>query len=351
MSCDLTSGRLRGECVTGRAGVKSLYFTKYNDYAALTGVTESGGEITSLGTDPITIYQFDMESNVGNFDETPTVSRDNGTAFLSQSITLTLFYIKPIDLAMLNNLKKGRWAVWALDFEDKIRFFGQTRGMVATSGSDVSGVAPGDKKGLDLVLQSVSDNFAPFMADYTTVPFDNYANVTVITDDLYGAELYTLSNAIADPNGTEADAITGWSESGLNGTGANVFESQAAVKAVGGFAFHVDCTDTPTATARIYIDLEAAPFSFVNGEEGRITFNVRNTGTGGGLSPWTANLAVADTADTNNIVSVPETQLTFIPVTYTWTHDANHRYLNFREQNGSNAGGLYIDNMSIKKKL
>jgi hypothetical protein len=37
MSCDLTSGRLRGECVSGRAGIKTLYYAKYNDYARFDG--------------------------------------------------------------------------------------------------------------------------------------------------------------------------------------------------------------------------------------------------------------------------------------------------------------------------
>jgi hypothetical protein len=198
MSCDLISGRLRGECVTGRAGIKTLYFTKYNNYAALTGVTESGGEITSLGASGITLYQFEMESNVGNFEEVANVSRENGTSFIQQTITMTLFNVKPEDLEMLNALKKGRWVVWALDFQDKIRLFGRTRGMTATGGSDVSGAGPGDRKGFDLVLEGVNNDYAIFMADFTTTPFDNFANVVVATTG-YIAEYQAVYDSLTTP--------------------------------------------------------------------------------------------------------------------------------------------------------
>lgn len=196
MTCDLISGRLRGECLVGRAGIKTLYYTKFNDFAALPGITESGGEITSLGADPIVLYQFDMGNNVGNFEEAPNISMENGSSFIAQTVTMTLFNIKPADLASLNALKKGRWTIWALDFQDKIRLFGRTRGMVATGGSDVSGAAPGDKKGLDLVLTSTENNYSPFMQDYSTDPFDNYANVTVTVSG-YGPELATGWNTSA----------------------------------------------------------------------------------------------------------------------------------------------------------
>jgi hypothetical protein len=122
---------------------------------ALTGIVESGGEITDLGSDAINVFQFSMEDNVGNFEQVPNISKESGTSFIEQTVTMTLFNVKPTDLAGLNSLKKGRWVIWALDFQDKIRMFGQTRGLVATGGSDVSGASPSDKKGIDLVLSGV----------------------------------------------------------------------------------------------------------------------------------------------------------------------------------------------------
>lgn len=194
MTCDLTSGRLIGNCQSGRAGIKTLFFTKYNDYAALTGITEIGGEITDLGAVSISLFQFDMETNVGSFEETPVVSRESGTAYIQQTINMTLFYVKPADLASLNNLKKGRWVIWAMDFNNKIRMFGEGRGMVATGGSDVSGAGPGDKKGVDLILQGTNDDYAVFMEDFTDTPFDNFANVSIITN--FTAQYMAIYNAM-----------------------------------------------------------------------------------------------------------------------------------------------------------
>ena len=196
MSCDLTNGRLLEACSLGRSGIKTLYFTKFNDFDALTGVIELDGEITDLGADPITIYQFNMSDNVGNFDEALTTAKDNGTSFVTQVVTITLLNIKPADLANLNNLKRGRWAIWALDFQNKIRLFGRLRGCIASGGSDVSGVAPGDKKGLDLILTAVENSYAIFMEDYSVVPFDNFANVTVVAEAAFNAEYQAVYDAM-----------------------------------------------------------------------------------------------------------------------------------------------------------
>jgi hypothetical protein len=247
MSCDLTNGRLLGECLVGRAGIKTLYFTKYNDFAALTGITEVGGEITDMGAVPLTLFQFDLGSNVGSFEEVPTSAPENGTSFISQTITLTLFNILPADLSNLNNLKKGRWTIWALDYQDKIRMFGRTRGCMAAGGSDVSGTAPGDKRGLDLTLIAIENNFAPFMQDYTTDPFDNYANISTNISG-YGA--------ILNVSTCENNDYTTFS--GASATGFSATSDGAAVHEAG----------------------TADEIAFISGEIYRVSFNIIiNSGT------------------------------------------------------------------------
>jgi len=179
MACDLTNGRLLDECLVGRAGIKTLFFAKLNDFRALTGVVESGGEITDLGADPIDVFRFEMADNVGMFEQAVNASQENGTVFVQQTLTLTLFAIKPADLADLNNLKLGRWAIFSLDFQNKIRLFGRYNGCTVNGGSETSGTAAGDKKGLDLSFIAEENDYAIFLQDYTTDPFDNFANVTV----------------------------------------------------------------------------------------------------------------------------------------------------------------------------
>ena len=45
---------------------------------------------------------------------------------------------------------------------------------------DVILTAAGDKKGLDMTFVSEENDYAIFMADYTTDPLDNFANLTII---------------------------------------------------------------------------------------------------------------------------------------------------------------------------
>lgn len=179
MACDLTNGRLLNDCLVGRAGIKTIFYAKYNDWEALTGKTQLAGEYTDLGVDPITIYRFELQDNVGMFDQTVNTTRENGTSFLSKTITMTLFQIQPADLADLDALKLGRWVIWTLDFQGKIRVFGDTNACTSSGGVENSGQAAGDKKGLDMTFLAEEDYYAPFMSDFTTTPFDNFANVTV----------------------------------------------------------------------------------------------------------------------------------------------------------------------------
>ena len=177
--------------------------------------------------------------------------------------------------------------------------------------------------------------------------FEGSGELSAICDE-YGSELYDHSNAIADPNGSEANATTGWTDVGLNGTGANVFESQSSVVNEGTYAFHFNSNDTPTSGARLYIDLEALGISV--DDEVKIEIDVRHIGTGG---TWTVtraqqtNLTSGETSIQD--ISVGETTFQTIEVEYTQT--ANTRYFGFREASGTNNGGLYVDNLSIKVKV
>lgn len=69
--------------------------------------------------------------------------------------------------------------MWALDFQGNIRIFGPINGCTANGGSETSGQAAGDKKGLDMTFIAEENNYALFMSAYTDTPFDNFANVTM----------------------------------------------------------------------------------------------------------------------------------------------------------------------------
>ena len=153
----------------------------------------------------------------------------------------------------------------------------------------------------------------------------------------YGPELHTFANAVSDPNGNEADAIIGWNEGNLNGTGANVFESQSSVVNTGSYAYHAESNDTPTNNAAISF----TP-SLVIGQTYRVTFAWRHVGTG---EDWRFRIAgVTKDAITNTDITWVEESFDFVAVSVSDT-------LQFIENGASGSGGIYLDNFSVKEVL
>ena len=162
----------------------------------------------------------------------------------------------------------------------------------------------------------------------------------------YGPELNTLANAISPIN--EADAITGFTEVGLNGTGANVFQSQGSEKTNGSYGFEINTEDTPTSAARIYVDLEAAPFNLVNGDLVVLLLDAMHSGNGGN---WRVALSSNGLSLDDWFTSLTSAETSWLEKGTTFTKSATSRYLMFIEGNGPGDGQIYIDNLSLKKTL
>lgn len=154
---------------------------------------------------------------------------------------------------------------------------------------------------------------------------------------LYGPEMNTTAGADSDPNGNEADATTDWVELNLNGTGANVFESQGVVVNVGSFAIHAESNDTPTDGALCY-----KPFVTEIGESYKVTFDARHVGVG---SDWIIQI------NATTVISLDSSMTTFASYEYNFVADATEEIILFRENSGVSSGGIYADNISWKKVL
>lgn len=151
-----------------------------------------------------------------------------------------------------------------------------------------------------------------------------------------GPEIHVNANAASDPNGNEADATTGWTQVGLD-AGANVFESQGAVKSTGSYAFHANSNDTPTSAAR-FLD----NFLSEVGETYKVTFDWRHVGSG---DPWRLLIEGVQ------VVSITSAQTTFESKVYYAVAGDTSFELRFQENGGGNNGGVYVDNISLKKVL
>ena len=90
---------------------------------SLLNVTKnSAGEVTGFGGG--TVFRFEQDPDHGTFDQEIQTNGD-GTQFLRLSVDLTLFYISKGFNITLEFLRQGRWAIFVLDYEDKIRLFGE----------------------------------------------------------------------------------------------------------------------------------------------------------------------------------------------------------------------------------
>lgn len=156
-------------------------------------------------------------------------------------------------------------------------------------------------------------------------------------------ELHTDANAISDPNGNEADAITGWTSNGLTGTGTNVFESQAGIKTTGGFAFYSDANNTPTDAAR-FTKRIIDDWDLINDKTYRVTFDIRHIGSGG---IWRVQIGSTSSGGVQeSIINIGNTEITFQSISYIWTQTVDHINLVFKEQSETDNGGVYVDNLN-----
>ena len=165
-------------------------------------------------------------------------------------------------------------------------------------------------------------------------------------------ELYDIANAASDPNSNEADATTGWTQVGLD-QGSNVFASQGGVKSAGSYALEFNANDTPTVDSRAFQNIRDS-YGLSVGQRYTLSFDWRHVGSG---DKWSVKLGDTNTASgltdidfwwvTTDYMTSDIT--TFQTVVYSFTYQAGMIYLVFKENWNANNGGVYVDNISIKR--
>jgi hypothetical protein len=162
MSCTITKGR-RLQCKNQKAGIKRVLFANFNNYA----FTIVNGVLTafdSLSVPALSLFAYEVKGASG-LEETWNVSRENGTAFVSQVLSLQM---PRLDAETQNELKLlvyGRPIAFIEDYNGNIKVAGIFSGMEATGGTITTGQASGDLTGFTLELTGEEVEGAPFVAD------------------------------------------------------------------------------------------------------------------------------------------------------------------------------------------
>jgi hypothetical protein len=162
MSCTITKGR-RLQCKNQKAGIKRVLFANFGNY----GFTVVNSVLTAYDpmSDPaFTLYAYEVKGASG-LEETWNVSRENGTAFVSQVLSLQM---PRLDAETQNELKLlvyGRPIAFIEDYNGNIKVVGIFAGLEATGGTITTGQASGDLTGFTLELTGEEVEGAPFVAD------------------------------------------------------------------------------------------------------------------------------------------------------------------------------------------
>ena len=113
MACTLTKGR-NEPCKDVVGGITAVYFADFDSLGAITYDVTDTDVIDSFGGTP-TWFKFEVKGN-SSFEQTITSSRENGTVFFDQAVTLSLPQLskednnelKLLDMADLDGSKNVR---------------------------------------------------------------------------------------------------------------------------------------------------------------------------------------------------------------------------------------------------
>lgn len=151
MACDIANGRLE-VCKDSVSGIDAIYFINYGDYSYPTDVTYVTGTDTIESVANVTsLYKYELKGT-NSFDQVITSSRENGTSFVEQTLSVIL---KKQDAATHKNVKLlsyGRPNIVIKNRNNQFFLAGLEHGMELTTANVTNGVAMGDLNGYTLTF-------------------------------------------------------------------------------------------------------------------------------------------------------------------------------------------------------
>jgi hypothetical protein len=182
MACELTTGFTLG-CLEGIGGVKEILIANYTDPVSgndfVSGVTYDAvtGQVDGLPT--ATIYRYVPFRNSGSYVETVQKNLETGTLFFSQEVQWTFGKLNQDMRNEFLNVAKAKMIVFVRTNDDQILLVGTTEGSQLTAGTVQSGAQKADLMGYQVT--TVAENLEPavHLEPFTSVPFDNFAGITV----------------------------------------------------------------------------------------------------------------------------------------------------------------------------
>jgi len=182
MACELTTGFTLG-CLEGIGGVKEVLIANYTDPVSgndfVSGVTYDAvtGQVDGLPT--ATIYRYVPFRNSGSYIETVNKNLETGTLYFSQEVGWTFGKLNQDMRNEFLNVAKAKMIVFVRTNDDQILLVGTTEGAQLTAGTVQSGQQKADLMGYQVTTTAENLEPAVHLEPFTSVPFDNFAGITV----------------------------------------------------------------------------------------------------------------------------------------------------------------------------
>lgn len=162
MACNITAGR-NEVCKESVGGIQGVYFINYTTGSF---TTNGNGEITAVPSGS-NLYYYELKGTSA-YTETINTSRENGTTFFSQELTLNLKKLTNEMTTQLKLLAYGRPQIIVWTMNGDALLVGQKEGADMTAGTIQTGGALGDLYGYSATFTGQEQLPAAFLSGSTT---------------------------------------------------------------------------------------------------------------------------------------------------------------------------------------
>jgi len=175
MACGLSAGYAL-PCKDKVGGIYKVWFANYDDATTNAGVTLTGNTVSAISAS-LDVYEFVVKGS-NNLETTVNSSRENGTTYYEQVLSLTLTDLTQDYGAALQDLAKSLMVAFVQDNNGQTWCIGYQHGLDLTAGTAVTGTAMGDLYGYTITLTGqesiapayiASSDFASPFAAFTPV--------------------------------------------------------------------------------------------------------------------------------------------------------------------------------------
>jgi hypothetical protein len=162
MSCLITQGR-QEVCKESVGGLQGVYFINFTTGSF---TKNANGEVSALPSGS-TVYYYELKGNSA-YTETVNSSRDNGTTFFNQELTLNLKKLTNEMTTQLKVLSYGRPQIIVWTNNGDALLVGEKEGADVTGGTIQTGAAMGDLYGYSVTFTGMERLPAAFLSGSTT---------------------------------------------------------------------------------------------------------------------------------------------------------------------------------------